>query len=70
VDPQRFAAHVDATASLPIEAIASAHGPVLRGDRIQDAFARTRDLVGQPPVPMPGPELLDAMVSGALVLAT
>src|SRR4051794_39614644 len=46
VDADRFAAHVDATESLPIEVVASAHGPVHRGARIADAFARTRDLVG------------------------
>jgi flavorubredoxin len=67
VDPARFAAHVADTARLPMTAIASAHGPVLRGDDIDTAFARTRDLAAQPPVPQPGPELLDAMVSGALV---
>jgi flavorubredoxin len=70
VDPQRFAAHVDETASLPIEAVASAHGPVLRGAHIERAFARTLDLAAQPPVPQPGPELLDAIVSGALALAS
>jgi flavorubredoxin len=70
VDPKRFAAHVAETASLPIEAIASAHGPVLRGAQIEHAFTRTRDLAGRAPVPMPGPELLDAIVSGALAPAS
>lgn len=70
VDPVRFAAHVEETASLPIDAIASAHGPVLRGAGIERAFARTLDLAGQPPVPQPGSELLDAIVSGALALAS
>jgi flavorubredoxin len=69
VDPARFAAHVAETAQLPCTAIASAHGPVLRGQGIVDAFRRTIDLATQPPVPMPGPELLDAMVSAALAPA-
>jgi flavorubredoxin len=69
VDPARFAAHVEQTARLPITAVASAHGPVLRGEQIETAFARTLDLAAQAPVPQPGPELLDAMVSDALAPA-
>jgi flavorubredoxin len=70
LDRDRFAAHVQTTASLPLDVVASAHGPVLRGEMIEAAFARTLDLVGQPPVPQPGPELLDALVAGALALAS
>jgi flavorubredoxin len=70
VDVERFAAHVQTTAGLPLDAVASAHGPVLRGEQIADSFARTLDLATQPAVPKPGSELLDAMVSGALALAT
>jgi flavorubredoxin len=70
VDPQRFAAHVEETAGLPIEVVTSAHGPVLRGDQIERAFARSLDLAAQPPVPQPGPELLAAIVAGALALAS
>jgi hypothetical protein len=66
VDPVRFAAHVAQSAQLPATAIASAHGPVLRGHDIEDAYARTLGLTAQPPVPQPGPELLDALVSTAL----
>ena len=69
-DPDRFAAHVADTQALAPVAIASAHGPVLRDRMIDDAFARTLDLAGQPPVPMPGSELLDLIVSGALALAS
>ena len=54
VDAARFAAHVDTTASLPLEAVASAHGPILRGDRIADAFARTPALAARPALPTPG----------------
>jgi flavorubredoxin len=70
LDRDRFAAHVQTTASLPCAAIASAHGPILRGAMIETAFARTMDLAAQPAIPLPGSELLDALVSGALALAT
>ena len=70
LDRDRFAQHVQTTATLPCAAIASAHGPVLRGAKIETAFARTLDLAGQPPIPMPGSELLDAFVSAALTPAT
>jgi flavorubredoxin len=70
VDPARFADHVGTTRALDLAAVASAHGPVLRDGRIETAFARTLDLAAQPPVPQPGSELLDAIVSGALALAS
>jgi flavorubredoxin len=63
VDPVRFEAHVRTTASLPIEAVASAHGPVLRGDRIADAFAATLALAGQPYLPTPDQSVLDAVLA-------
>lgn len=70
VDRDRYGAHVNTTASLPLDVVTSAHGPVLRGEQINAAFARTLDLAAQPSVPRPGSELLDAVVSGALTLAT
>jgi flavorubredoxin len=63
VDRDRFAAHVDTTASLPIEAVASAHGPILRGPRIAEAFARTTALAAQPFLPTPGQSMLDELLS-------
>jgi flavorubredoxin len=63
VDLDRFAAHLQTTESLPIQLVASAHGPVHRGPRITDAFARTRALVGQAPAPQPGQEILDFLVA-------
>jgi flavorubredoxin len=63
VDTARFAAHVQATASLPLEAVASAHGPVLRGARIADAFARTTALAAQPVPATPGQAMLDELLS-------
>jgi flavorubredoxin len=63
LDADRFAAHVRATSSLPIEAVASAHGPVLRGARIADGFERTVALATQRPAPMPGQADLEAMLA-------
>jgi flavorubredoxin len=63
VDTARFAAHIDSTASLPLDVVASAHGPILRGDRIDEAFARTRALAAQPFLPPPGQSMLDELLS-------
>ncbi len=63
LDPVRFAAHVDATASLPLTAVASAHGPILRGGRIADAFLRTTALAARPVLPTPGQAMLDELLS-------
>jgi flavorubredoxin len=63
VDTTRFAAHVQTTASLPLEAVVSAHGPVLRGDRIAEAFARTVALAAQPALATPGQAALDDLLS-------
>jgi hypothetical protein len=60
-DAERFAAHVATTQSLPLEVVASAHGPVHRGARIADAFRRTRELVGRVPAPQPGQDVLDLL---------
>ena len=66
LDPARYARHVASVEGLRPRAVASAHGPVLRGDAITDAFARVRALAGQPIVPPPGQELLDELVAGVL----
>ena len=69
VDVDRYAAHVRATADLPLEVVASAHGPVHRGQQITDAFRRTLELAAQPAVPMPGQEALDVLVGALLTPA-
>ncbi len=61
VDQARFDAHVHTTESLPITVVASAHGPLHRGDRITDAFRRTRELVGHAPAEQPGQEILELL---------
>ena len=50
VDPVRYAAHVATTSTLPLDLVASAHGPVHRGSQIDAAFERT-DRAGQPADP-------------------
>ena len=44
--------------------MASAHGPVLRGDQIDDAYRRTLDLVGAAPLAMPGQDFLEQFLAG------
>jgi flavorubredoxin len=62
-DPVRFDALLNETASLPVTAWLSAHGPVFRGDQIADAFARTRQLAGAPSqLPAPGQFLLESLI--------
>lgn len=62
-DRTRFADHVRRTADLPMTAVASAHGPVLRGDRIAAAFNRTVELAARPALPTPGQAVLDEMLA-------
>jgi flavorubredoxin len=63
VDREKFAAHVYASASLEPAVVASAHGPVHRGDEIADAYARTFDLVGHAPIESPGQDVLEMLLS-------
>ena len=63
LDTDRFAAHVRRTAELPMTAVASAHGPILRGDRIATAFADTLALATQPVPPTAGQSELDALLA-------
>ena len=62
-DRARFARHVQDSASLSPSVVASAHGPVLRGDRIDDAYRRTLDLVGSAPPARPGQDVLEMLVA-------
>jgi flavorubredoxin len=65
-DPLRYCRHVDAVEGLGLLAVASAHGPVLSGSAIPDAFERVRAMAGQPIVAPPGQPLLDERVAAAL----
>ena len=63
VDHARFDAHLPATEALDVALVASAHGPVLRGDAIAGGYRRTRARAGSPPVPHPGQEVLAMVLS-------
>ena len=51
---------------MPLTAVASGHGPVLRGDAIDDAFRRVRAMAGAPIAAPPGQSLLDQILAGAM----
>ena len=66
LDPVRYCRHVDSIEALDLRAIASAHGPILTGGAIPDAFKRVRAMAGEPIVAPPGQPLLDELVAAAL----
>lgn len=66
LDPARYRAHTDAVEGLGLLAVASAHGPILTGTAIADAFDRVRTMAGQPIVAPPGQPVLDELVAAAL----
>ena len=66
LDPVKYGRHVDELARMNPVATASAHGPVLRGEAIDDAFARVRAMAGNPIVQPPGQETLDELVATVL----
>jgi flavorubredoxin len=69
LDVARYRRHCDDVESLGLLAVASAHGPVLRGGAIADAFERVRAMAGAPIVPPPGQPLLEEIVAAALATA-
>jgi flavorubredoxin len=69
LDPAAYARHVAAVEALGASTVASAHGPVLRGERLDDAFDRLRALAGLPITPTPGQELLDSLLAPTLAEA-
>lgn len=66
LDPATYRRHVDEVEALGVLAVASAHGPILTGDSIREAFDTARNLAGQPIIPAPGQELLDELVANVL----
>jgi flavorubredoxin len=69
LDRASYGRHVDAIEAFGATTVASAHGPVLRGERLDDAFDGLRGLAGAPIIPTPGQELLDALLAPTLVEA-
>lgn len=66
LDPAVYRRHVDAVEGLGVLTVASAHGPVLTGDAVHEAFELVRRLAGQPIIPAPGQDLLDELVDQVL----
>ncbi len=66
LDPAVYRRHVDEVEGIGVLAVASAHGPIMTGDAIHEAFDLVRDLAGQPIIPAPGQELLDELVGQVL----
>lgn len=63
LDQAKYAAHCKQLHALDFTATASAHGPLLRGSSIDDAFSRVATMAGEPIVVPPGQETLDEMVA-------
>ncbi|MDQ4054405.1 MAG: MBL fold metallo-hydrolase [Actinomycetota bacterium] len=66
LDTGLYGRHVDSVESLRPEVVASAHGPILTGLSIHDAFDRVRDLAGEAISPRPGQAVLDELLAGIL----
>jgi hypothetical protein len=69
LDRGRFEQHLATSASLDAAVVASAHGPVLRGERIARAFADTAALAAEPVPPTPDQTVLDMLLAAALPAA-
>jgi flavorubredoxin len=69
LDRAVYGRHIDAVESFGARTVASAHGPVLRDERLDDAFDRLRGLAGTPIIPLPGQELLDELIATTLAEA-
>ncbi len=63
LDPVPYNRHVDTVEALNPSVVASAHGPVLRGLAIHDAFDRVRAMAAQPRVAPPGQPVLDELLA-------
>jgi len=70
LDRALYGRHIDAIEAFGAKTIASAHGPVLRGQLLDDAFDRLRGLAGAPIIPTPGQALLDQLIAATLVEVT
>ena len=70
LDPAAYRRHVDAGRGASASStVASAHGPIITGDAIREAFDVVRGLAGQPIIPAPGQELLDEVIDQMLAAA-
>ncbi len=69
LDPAAYRRHVDQVEGLGVLTVASAHGPIITGDAVREAFDVVRGLAGQPIIPAPGQELLDELIDQMLAAA-
>lgn len=69
LDPVAYNRHVDTVEALRPRVVASAHGPILRGGDIHDAFDRVRAMAGQPRVMPPGQPVLDELLASLIAAA-
>ena len=67
LDLRRYGRHLDQLFALRPEVVTSAHGPVLTGRAIEDAFDRLHRLAGAEPVTPEDPLLLDRLVADAVL---
>jgi flavorubredoxin len=63
LDTAKYDRHVDAVEALSPQVVLTAHGPILVGDAIHDAFDKVRALAGRPRIMGPGQELLDEILA-------
>lgn len=63
IDPAKYAQHVDRIQNLDITTIAACHTPVLRGKRIDEAFAFVRGLPSADVPDLPDQSVLDQIVA-------
>ena len=66
LDPVRYRATSTPSRRWSPCAIATAHGPILTGDAIHDAFDRVRALAGKPIIAPPGQEPLDEILAAVI----
>lgn len=66
LDQARFDAHVDRVRSLHPSVVTTAHGPALRGARLDEAFTLVRTLPQLPPVTLFGQAELDAILAAGV----
>jgi flavorubredoxin len=65
LDPAAYHRHVDEVEAMGVLAVASAHGPVITGDAIHEAFDTVRQLAGRPIIPGADQNLLDELIAAA-----
>ncbi len=66
LDTRTYGGHVDLIEAFGPTTIATAHGPLLTGPFIPDAFDRVRALAGRPLIDPPDQSLLDEMLAGVM----